>query len=99
MANIIYGINAGNGLSELPSKLKALETLGLKEKDLNTIGNTDEKSAGRTNLASKISVNQFHHLSMASGSPSQKFPENILDRIDRFSRASNQLNRKIEEYD
>ena len=98
MANIIYGINAGNGLTELPSKLKALETLGLKADDLNTIGNTDNKSgAARTNLASKINTNQFHHLSMGSGSPSQKFPENILDRIDRFSRASNQLNRKIEE--
>ena len=70
MANIIYGINAGNGLTELPSKLKALETLGLKADDLNTIGNTDNKSgAARTNLASKINTNQFHHLSMGSGSP------------------------------
>ncbi len=98
MANIIYGINAGNGLTELPSKLKALETLGLKADDLNTIGNTDNKSgAARTNLASKITTDQFHHLSMGSGSPSQKFPENILDRIDRFSRASTNLNRKVEE--
>jgi hypothetical protein len=98
MANIIYGINAGNGLTELPSKLKALETLGLKVNDLNIIGNTDNRNgASRINLASKINVNQFHHLSMGSGSPSQKFPENILDRIDRFSRASADINRKIEE--
>lgn len=98
MANIIYGINAGGGLSELPSKLKALETLGLKASDLNTIGNTDERTgASRITLAAKLNVNQFHHLSMASGSPSQKFPENIIDRIDRYSRATAGINRKIEE--
>ena len=93
MANLIYGINSNAGLSELQSKTKALETLGLKVDDLNKVGDTGEAS---TSLSQKINVNQFHHLSQGSGSPNQVFKENILDRIDRYAKASSGLTQRLE---
>jgi hypothetical protein len=91
MANLIYGINSNAGLSELQSKTKALETLGLKVNDLNKVGDTGQTSIS---LSEKINVNQFHHLSQGSGSPNQVFKENILDRIDRYAKASTGLTQR-----
>jgi hypothetical protein len=94
MANLIYGINSKNGLSELLSKRDALETLGLRVNDLVKIGNTGSNT---TSLSDKVSTTKFHHLSQASGSPNQVFKENIIDRIDRFAKAAKNLPRRLEE--
>ena len=87
MANLIYGINAAGGFSDLISKDKALKELGLDVKDLSKIGNISET----------ISKNELHHLSGASGSPSQSIPENLIRRIDKYSKATSKIDSIFEE--
>jgi len=87
MANLIYGINAGGGFSDLISRDKALKELGLDVKDLSKIGN----------ISDTISKNELHHLSFASGSPSQLIPENLIKRIDKYSKATEKIESIFEE--
>lgn len=87
MANLIYGINAAGGFSDIIDKDRALKELGLDVKDLSRIGN----------ISSVISKNEFHHLSSGSGSPAQSIPENLIRRIDKYSKVTSKIDSIFEE--
>jgi hypothetical protein len=81
MANLVYGINAGGSFNELINAASALKNIGVDVKDL----------AKLKDISDSISKDELHHLSLASGSPSQLLHENVIEKIDRYSRASKNL--------
>lgn len=86
MANLIYGLNATEGLTDVIDVDLALENIGLLPDDLSTIGD----------ISNYITKTDFHHLSKASGSPNAPLSQNIIDRIQRFADATEDLQLRFE---
>ena len=86
MANIIYGINADGGFTDVIDTDAALKTLGLDPADLKTVND----------ISGYINSSQLHALSQVSGSPNTTLPVTAIDKVSQHLDATKHLAEKLE---